>query len=59
MGKKCIEKFDSNDENDWVRYIGSGDTMVFVFKFDGDKKYDVYVCKNYYETFIPFNKNND
>ena len=23
------------------------------------KEYDVYVCKNYYETFIPFNKNND
>ena len=57
--KECIEKFDPNDENDWVRYTGSGDTMVFVFKFDGDKEYDVYVCKNYYETFIPFNKNND
>ena len=58
--KECIETFDSNDENDCVRYTGSGDTMVFVFKlFDGDKEYDVYVCKNYYETFIPFNKNND
>ena len=57
--KECIEKFDPNDENDWLRYAGSGDTMVFVFKFDEDKEYDVYVCKNYYETFIPFNKNND
>lgn len=57
--KECIEKFDPNDENDWVRYIGSGDTMVFVFKFDEDKGYNVYVCKNCYETFIPFDKNND
>lgn len=57
--KECIEKFDHNDENDWVRYIGSGDTMVFVFKFDEDAGYNAYVCKNYYETFIPFNKNND
>ena len=56
--KECIEKFDHNDENDWCRFTGSGDTMVFVFKLDEDEEYDVYVCKNYYETFIPFNKNN-
>lgn len=56
--KECIEKFDINDENDWCRFTGSGDTMVFVFKFDEDKEYCVYVCKNYYETIIPFNKNN-
>ena len=56
--KECIERFDHNDENDWVRYIGSGDTMVFVFKFSEDAGYNVYVCKNYYETFIPFNENN-
>ena len=46
-------------ENGWEIYTGSGDTMIFVFKFDEDKEYGVYVCKNYYETFIPFNKNND
>ena len=56
--KECIDRFDPNDENDWLRYAGSKDTMVFVFKFDEDKEYDVYVCKNYYETFIPFNENN-
>lgn len=56
--KECIEKFDHNDENDWCKFTGSGDTMVFVFKFDEDKEYNVYVCKNYYETLIPFNKNN-
>ena len=32
--------------------------MVFVFKFGEDAGYEVYVCKNYYETFIPFKKNN-
>ena len=57
--KECIERFDHNDENDWCRFAGSGDTMVFVFKFVEDAGYDVYVCKNYYETFIPFNENND
>lgn len=56
--KECIEKFDPNDENDWCRFTESGNTMVFVFKLDEDEEYDVYVCKNYYETFIPFNKNN-
>ena len=56
--KECIDRFDPNDENDWVRYAGSRDTMVFVFKFDENKEYDVYVCKNYYETFVPFNENN-
>ena len=56
--KECIEEFDPNDENDWCRFTGSGDTMVFVSKLDEDEEYDVYVCKNYYETFIPFDKNN-
>ena len=57
--KECIEEFDPNDENDWCRFTGSGDTMVFVSKLDEDEEYDVYVCKNYYETFIPFDKNNN
>lgn len=56
--KECIEKFDPNDENDWCRFTGSGNAMVFVFKLDEDEEYDVYVCKNYYETFVPFNENN-
>ena len=37
--------------------VGSRDTMVFVFKLDENKEYDVYVCQNYYETFVPFNEN--
>ena len=56
--KECIEEFDPNDESDWCRFTGSGDTMVFVSKLDEDEEYNVYVCKNYYETFIPFDKNN-
>ena len=57
--RECIEKFDHNDENDWVKFMGSGDTMVFVFKLDQAEEYNIYVCKNYYETSIPFNENND
>lgn len=56
--RECIENFYTNDKNDWCRFTGSGDTMVFVFKFDEDEEYNVYVCKNYYETFLPFDKNN-
>lgn len=56
--RECIEKFDPNDENDWLRYAGSGDTMVFVLKFEDDGDYQIYVCKNYYETFVPFDENN-
>ena len=49
--KECIERFDPNDENDYVRCIGSGNTMVFVFKMVDE--YEIYVCKNYQETSLP------
>ncbi len=56
--KKLIEQFDPTDKNDWCRFTGTGDTMVFVFKFDEDREYNIYVCQNYYETYLPFLKNN-
>lgn len=49
--KECINKFDPDNENDWVRLIGSGNTMVFVFKMVDE--YEIYVCKNYQETSLP------
>lgn len=49
--KECIKKFDPNNENDWVRWTGSGNTMVFVFKMVDE--YEIYICKNYQETSLP------
>ena len=50
---EAIEYFKRNkDESYW--FSGSGNTMVFVFKFDDDEDYDIFVCPNYYETYIPF-----
>lgn len=30
--------------------------MVYVFRFDGDEEYEVVVTKDYYDTYIPFEK---
>ena len=48
--KECIKKFDPDNENDCVRCIGRGNTMVFVFKMVDE--YEIYVCKNYQETSL-------
>lgn len=53
--RRLIEEFrKSNSNNDWCRFTGTGDTLVTVYKFDGDEEYYVEVAKNYYETYIPF-----
>lgn len=43
----------SNESSDYY-YAGTGDTLVIVFKMDGDESYSVIVCKDRYETDIPF-----
>lgn len=35
-------------------YCGSGNSIIFVFRLDGDEEYNIIVCKNYLEAFIPF-----
>lgn len=52
MVKDCIEKLERNKE-DFVSFHMTGNTAIFVFKFEDDDEYDIYVCKNYQETFIP------
>ena len=37
-----------------ITQTGTGDTHVFVFKYDGDEEYFVYVGKGGYETQVPF-----
>lgn len=43
----------STDENDFMRFIASGNTIIFVMKYIGDKEYHVVVGKDYYETYVP------
>lgn len=50
--RECITHLRERD--DFVSFTGCGDTMVFVFKMDGDEEYYVYVGKKGYETHVPF-----
>ena len=50
---KGIDYFRENkDEFAW--YSGSGNTMVYIFRMDGDEEYEVVVADSRYETYIPF-----
>jgi hypothetical protein len=52
---EAIEYFRRNKEADYC-YYGTGNTMVYVFRLDGDEEYEVVVTKDYYDTYIPFEK---
>ena len=39
--------------DEYLWFTGTGDSKVFVQKFDGDNEYSITVCKNYYEVEIP------
>lgn len=53
--RQCIDTFRNAASNDFnALRIGEGNTEVFVFRYDGDEEYVVYVGKNGYETNIPF-----
>ena len=55
--KECIQEAIDNfrkNKDEFVYYIGKGNTMVYVFRYNGDEEYNVVVTNNYYETDIPF-----
>lgn len=53
--RECIEHLRTIGKDEyWGTFAGCGDTMIFVFKMDGDEEYYIYVGKNGYETNIPF-----
>ena len=53
--RECIDALrNSDDKNFYATHTGTGDTHVFVFRYDGDEEYFVYVGKNGYETNVPF-----
>jgi hypothetical protein len=53
--RRGIEYFrEHKEEYSW--YTSYGDTFLILFRYDGDEEYYVVVAKDYYETFIPFEK---
>ena len=53
--KRCIEALrNSKDKRFYATRAGTGDTHIFVFRYDGDEEYFVYVGKGGYETNVPF-----
>lgn len=53
--KECITALrESPDKNFYATRSGTGDTHVFVFRYDGDEEYIVYVGKGGYETNVQF-----
>lgn len=53
--KKCIDSLrNSTDENFYHTCTGIGDTIVHVMRYDDDENFVIDVCRNYYETEIPY-----
>ena len=50
--KMCIEKLEE-DKEAYISWTGTGNTKVFVQKFEEDNSYSITVCKGYYEVEIP------
>lgn len=51
--REAINYFRENKHNDYY-YCGTGNTLVFVLKYDGDEEYEVIITDKYYNTYIPF-----
>lgn len=50
--KECVRSLEKEKEDFGLfRYAGSGDTAVFVFKYEDE--YAIFVAKDYYESGIP------
>ena len=45
--KQCIEYLE-NHKDEYIYYIGTRNTKVFVQKVEGDNTYSITVCKGYY-----------
>jgi len=58
--KECIETLrNTDDKNFYHTFTGSGSTVVHVMRYEGDKDFVVDVCNEYYETNIPFTKEDE
>lgn len=55
--RECIQKaihYFRTNKKEFAYYTGTGNTMIYVFRLDGDEEYEVVVANDYYETYIPF-----
>ena len=53
--QRGIDYFRTNkDESYW--YSSHGDLFVIIFRYEGDEEYFVLVTRDFYETDIPFEK---
>lgn len=49
-----VVKYLIEHDDEWACSTGTGNTMVFAFKYDGDDGIDIYVAKNYWnDTLFP------
>lgn len=53
--KRAITYFREN-KDEWNWYTSYGDLFINVYRYSGDKAYFVLVTKDFYETYIPFEK---
>lgn len=53
--EKAIDYFRKN-KNEFYWFAATGNLYVGVSKWDGDEAYEVVVTNNYYETLIPFER---
>lgn len=50
---RAIDYFRMN-KNEYIYYVGTGNTMVQVHRYEGDEDYYIVVTNDYYHTYIPF-----
>lgn len=53
--RQGINHFREN-KDDYYWFTETGDSHVEVKRYDGDEVYNIFISKNYYETDIPFSK---
>lgn len=53
--KKAITYFREHKE-EYYWYTSYGDLFLIIFRYSGDEEYFVMVTKDFYETYIPFEK---
>lgn len=53
---KCGINYFRESKDDFLWYTSYGDLLLFVLRYPGDKEYTVFVTKDFYETSIPFEK---
>lgn len=53
--QRAITYFREN-KNEWNWYTSYGDFFINVYRYDEDEEYFVLVTKDFYETFIPFER---